>query len=89
MLDPMDRSGERQSCLPVIRCRQFVLAIGEQNLKTRDAFVASVQFSLGDGNLFFQVPVLLHELTLDMGELFEISLQESHFLLLRSVVGGP
>jgi hypothetical protein len=74
--------------VPMIRRREFLLRVLEQALERLDALVAGNEFAFSNRDFFLEGAVLLDELALDDGELFEVALEEHHLLLLRTVVGG-
>jgi hypothetical protein len=70
----------------MIRCREFLLRVLQQALQTLNALVARDEFAFRNRDFLLQAAVLLDELALDDGELFEVALEEHHFLLLGAVV---
>ena len=72
----------------MVRGRQLLLAVLQQRLQAPNALVPRNQLPLRNRDLLLQTAVLLDQLPLHDGQLLEVALQESHFLLLGAVVGG-
>lgn len=67
---------------------ELLLALLQKGFQTLDTLVASEEFSLGDCDFLLEARVLLDELTLNVGQLLEVALEEGHLLLLSAVVAA-
>jgi hypothetical protein len=70
----------------VTGCRQLLLTVMQQALQVPDSFCARGELPLGNSSFLLQLAVLLDELSLHNCQLFQVSLEESHLLLLGAVV---
>ena len=68
------------------RRRQLLLTIMQQTLQIPNALRPRSQLPLRNRSFLLQLAVLLHELPLHYGELFQIAFEECHFLLLGAVI---
>ena len=72
--------------VPMVSLGEFLLALLEQGFQTGYPLISRDELALCDRDLLLQTAILLHELPLDVGKLLEVSLEESHLLLLGPVV---
>lgn len=70
----------------MVSSSEFLLRILEEALKRLYPLISRDEFAFCDGDFLLERAILLNELSLNDGKLFEIAFQEHHLLLLRAVV---
>jgi hypothetical protein len=70
----------------MVGLHELLLALAEQLLKTVDALSTCRKLAIGNGDLLLELGVLLDQLPLDLGQLFQVAFEEGQLLLLLLAV---
>lgn len=70
----------------MVGLHELFLALAEQLLEAMDALSTCRELAIGNGDLLLELGVLLDQLPLDLGQLFQVAFEEGQLLLLLLAV---
>ena len=70
----------------MVGLHKLLLTLAEQLLETVDALSTCRELAISNGDLLLELGVLLDQLPLDLGQLFQVAFEEGQLLLLLLAV---